>query len=99
MAHPDSIRAFGRFEAGRAAGLSSSMPPVDWFAGRLKRRAAERAKRLAEVRAARGAVSSAAVDAACEAIRDSIGQAADEARAGGERADIVRWNAVAKRGR
>ncbi|MGE7418615.1 hypothetical protein [Methylobacterium tarhaniae] len=97
MAHPDSIRAFGRFEAARAAGISSSTPPVDWFAGRLKRRTAERAERLAEARAARGPVSSTAVDEACEVIRSTIGRAVDEARAGGERADIKHWNAAAKR--
>jgi hypothetical protein len=99
MAHPDSIRAFGRYEAARAAGASSSTPPVEWFAGRLKRRAAERAARLAEARAARGPVSSASIDAACEAIRSAVGRAVDEACAGGERADIKRWNVEAKRGR
>jgi hypothetical protein len=99
MAHPDSIRAFGRYEAARAAGASSSTPPVEWFAGRLKRRAAERAARLEGARAARGPVSSAAVDAACEAIRSTVGRAVDEARAGGERSDIERWSAEAKRGR
>ncbi|WP_288579785.1 hypothetical protein [uncultured Methylobacterium sp.] len=101
MAHPDSIRAFGRFEAARAAGASTSTstPPVEWFAGRLKRRAAERAVRLAEARAARGPVSSTGIDTACEAIRAAAGRLADEARAGGERADIEIWNAAAKRRR
>ncbi|BAQ49471.1 hypothetical protein [Methylobacterium aquaticum] len=99
MVHPDSIRAFGRFKAARAAGASTSTPPVEWFAGRLKRRAAERAVRLAEARAARGPVSSAAIDTACEAVCAAAGRAVGEACAGGERADIERWNATAKRGR
>ncbi|AWN55036.1 hypothetical protein [Methylobacterium sp. 17Sr1-1] len=97
MAHPDSIRAFGRFEAARAAGASTSTPPVEWFAGRLRRRAAERAARLEEARAARGPISAASVDAACEAIRTTVSRAVNEACAGGERADIERWNAAAKR--
>lgn len=96
--HPASEGAYAQYEAAKAAGRSSRRPSLEWFSNRHKRRVAERDRCLAEARAARGPVSHAAVDAACERIQAEAAAAAEAARNGGERTDIERWNAAAKRG-
>lgn len=93
--HPASTGAYAQYEAAKAAGRSSRRPSLEWFSERLKRRAAERERRLAEARAVRGPVGHEAVDAACERIRTEAATATEAARNGGERADIARWNAEA----
>ena len=99
MARRDSVIAFARFEAARASGITTTTTPqVAWFSDRLKRKAAERAARLHDAQAARGAAGTAAIDVACRDIGRRTASAAHEARGGGERADIARWNAEAKGG-